>query len=56
MHVYHEGLGMQAELVRMCVCARSILFMLRLGTDGQPHTYQPLGHQRLLVGLAANEL
>lgn len=56
VHVYHEGLGMQAELVRMCVCARSILFMLRLGTDGQPHTYQPLGHQRLLVGLAANEL
>lgn len=56
MHVYHEGLGMQAELVTMCVCDRSIPFMLRLRTDGQPLTYQPLGHQRRMVGWAANEL
>lgn len=47
------------KLVGMCVGARSIPFypkMLRLRFDGQPHTQQRLGHQRLSVGWAANEV
>lgn len=29
---------------------------LRLWADGQPHTHRRLGHQRLSVGWAANEV
>lgn len=52
--------AVRADIVGMCVSENreKALYLepLRLRADGQPHTHRRLGHQRLSVGWAANEV